>query len=225
MMECPELRNRVGIFQDRSAGGRRLAALLEDLRNEHPLVLAIPAGGVPVAVEIARALGCELDVAAVSKITLPTNTEVGYGAVAFDGSVEYNTALIRAVGLRHETVQQRREQTLEKVQRRMARLRGDAPFPDLEGRTVILVDDGLASGFTMKTALQAVRRKRPRALVVAVPTAHTESIALVLPHVAALYCVNVRSGWSFAVADAYRNWYDVSDEEAETLLRNHRETT
>ena len=222
LIEYPDLRNRTGGFKDRAAAGKQLAGMMSELAGPPPIVLGIPAGGIPVAVEVARALHCELDVAGASKITLPDNAEVGCGAVAFDGSVEYNAPLIRHVGLSDDTVKQRVQETVDKVRRRMDRLRGDAPFPDLTERTVILVDDGLASGFTLKTAVKAIRRLGPAVLIVAVPTGHAETIARVLPHVKELYCANIRTGWRFAVADAYKNWYDVSEEETAAVLEAFR---
>ncbi|MCK4508279.1 MAG: hypothetical protein KAU27_07065, partial [Desulfuromonadales bacterium] len=139
ILEIEELRDRTGLFADRYEAGQMLPGLVQQLSLQHPLVLAIPAGGVPVAVPVAEALGCQLDVAVVSKITLPWNTEAGYGAVAFDGSYLLNEAMISAVGLDEVDVAWGLEKTRSKVVRRVAALRKGRPMPDMTAREVIVV--------------------------------------------------------------------------------------
>ncbi len=218
IIEREELRGREGVFADREDAGRTLAEMMEDLAGSDALVLGIPAGGVPVAAPMAEELGLDLDVAVVSKITLPWNLEAGYGAVAFDGSVRINEPLVRRLGLSEADVEQGIARTREKVRRRVEELRGERMFPELSGRPVVLVDDGLASGFTMLTAAQAVREHDPAQLIVAVPTAHRESIDRVLEEIDCIYCPNIRAGIRFAVASAYLHWYDVSLDEVRQIL-------
>jgi predicted phosphoribosyltransferase len=218
VIECSELRNRPRIFADRVHGGRVLARMLEGYSGSGALVMAVPAGGVPVGAELATRLGLPLDVAVVSKITLPWNTEAGYGAVAFDGTVRINRSLAASVGLSEAQIRQGIENTTARVSRRMQRLRGDKPWPDLRGRPVIVVDDGLASGFTMLVTLQALRGKGADQLVVAVPTAPHDTFARLAERGYAVYCANVREGRPFAVADAYKKWADVREEDAATIL-------
>jgi predicted phosphoribosyltransferase len=219
--ERRELRGALRIFRDRSHAGELLSELLAEhlqhLQLDDGLVLAVPAGGVPVAVVVAERLGLPLDVAVVSKITLPWNTEAGYGAVAFDGSIRINRGLAARVGLSGDEIQQGIEQTKDKVARRSARLRGSRPLPELTGRPLILVDDGLASGFTMLAAIDALG---PERLVVAVPTAPEDTALRIAERVAAVCCVNLREGRPFAVADAYEYWSDVAEETAAELLRS-----
>jgi predicted phosphoribosyltransferase len=218
ILENAQLRNRTGLFADRTEAGQVLSGLVEQLDLQHPLVFAIPAGGLPVAVPLAETLNCPLDVAVVSKITLPWNTEAGYGAVAFDGSCLLNEAMIKAVGLDESAVARGLEKTRTKVVRRVARLRKGRPMPDLLAQEVILVDDGLASGFTMHTAVAALRRAEAKKLIVAVPTGHEESVRSMAEEVDVVCCANIRSGRSFAVASAYRHWCDVSEADAEQIL-------
>jgi putative phosphoribosyl transferase len=218
VIELPALRNRSRVFRDRQHAGEILADMLSDYRASDALVLGIPAGGVPVAAAIARALAVPLDMAVVSKLTLPWNTEVGYGALAFDGTLRLNAALVASAGLSETDIETGKARAQEKVARRVRLLRGDRPFPNLSKRSVILVDDGLASGFTLMVAIEALRHQRAGKIVVAVPTAHTESAAHIAPLVDALYCPNLREGVSFAVADAYQQWTDVSEELLVTLL-------
>jgi putative phosphoribosyl transferase len=220
IVELESLRDRAPVFADRAEAGRVLTGMLEGYRGSGTLVLAIPSSGVPVAAEVARALELPLDVAVVSKTLLSWNTEAGYGAVAFDGTVRLNRALVDALGLTAEEVAQGVADTRAKVERRLLRLRAARPSPRLAGRPVILVDDGLASGFTMMTAAEALRRAGASDIAVAVPTGHTQAVQRVASCVNRLYCANLRSGRSFAVADAYRRWHDVpAEEETLALLR------
>lgn len=216
--EIRMLHERTAVFHDRADGGEVLAELLAPLRTERPLVLGIPAGGVPVAARVAQRLDCCLDVAVVSKVTVPWNTEAGYGAVAFDGTLRLNESLLACLGLSEEQVRQGIERTREKVRRRVELFRGDRLFPELAGRTVILVDDGLASGFTMQVAVEALRQAGAKRIVAAVPTGHLEAVRKLAEQADQVCCANIRSGWSFAVAAAYRHWRDVSERQAARIL-------
>jgi len=223
IVDLPELRGRTRVFADRTAAGSVLAGMLEKFAGSDAIVLAIPAGGVPVGAAITSALGIGFDVAVVSKITPRWNSEVGYGAVAWNGTVRLNDALVPRMGLSESEIAEDTARTRDKVRRRVEALRGDRPMPDVSGRTVILVDDGLASGSTMRVAIEAVRDLAAGRIIVAVPTAHDSSARLVTAEATAVYCANLRGGWSFAVADAYRNWRDLGEREvqqmAEKLLR------
>lgn len=218
LLDLPELRDKVAIFRDRADAGRVLAQVLKAYQNSNAVVFAVPAGGVPVAVVIARDLGLPLEVAVVSKITLPWNPEAGYGAVAFDGTVRLNEDLVNYYGLSEEDIREGVAQTTAKVSRRVKEFRGEQPWPALTGRLAILVDDGLASGFTMLVAVEAMRNSGADRIVVAVPTGHREAAERVAPYAEAVYCANLRSGWRFAVADAYRYWSDVSEGEVRQIL-------
>lgn len=218
ILEIKKLRDRTGLFSDRNEAGQVLSQLIKPLDLQHPLILAIPAGGVPVAASLAVALSCQLDVAVVSKITLPWNTEAGYGAVAFDGSYLLNDAMLKDVGLAENEVAQGIEATRAKVLRRVEMLRKGAPMPDLTERDVVVVDDGLASGFTMQAAISALRRAGAKTLIVAVPTGHENAVCHLAKMVEMVCCANIRSGPVFAVASAYRHWEDVAEAEAEQIL-------
>ena len=220
LIDDPSLRDRKAVFADRVDAGGVLAMLLGQYRGGDGLVLAIPAGGVPVAVALAGALGLPVDVAVVSKVTLPWNTEVGYGAVAYDGTTRLNQSVVAQAGLSEAQIDAGIAGTAEKVRRRVRRFRGDRPWPDLAGRPVILVDDGLASGCTMFVAVEAVRASGADNVVIAVPTAHTESAQRLAGQVDALFVANLRGGWQYAVATAYQRWTDVDEEEALRLLRD-----
>lgn len=221
IVELQELRNRVKVFRDRPHAGAVLAGMLAGSRGTDTLVLGILAGGIPVAAAISRALDLPLDAAVVSKITLPWNSEMGYGAVAFDGSVQLNEPLIATFGLGDADVENGIARTREKINNRLERLRTEPPAP-IAGRAVMLVDDGLASGFTLLAAIAAVQHARPTRLLVAVPTGQGDSAQRIAAEVDALYCANVRTTRGFAVADAYEHWSDVSEDDALELLRAAR---
>jgi putative phosphoribosyl transferase len=222
IIDLPKMRNRVRVFRDRAAAGRVLADMLKEFQGSPAIVLGIPAGGIAVAVEIARTLALPLDLAVVSKITLPWNTEAGYGAVAFDGTVMLNEGLLSRLNLSQQQIQTGIKKTREKVSLRVTLFRGDRPLPDFN-RPVILVDDGLASGFTLRAAIKALRQAGAGKVILAIPTAHLESIQMILELVETVYCPNIRSGLSFAVADAYEQWSDLDEEEVIRLLREVNE--
>lgn len=222
LIDIPELRGRVGVFRDRSHAGKVLSRILGDYRDSDALVLAIPAGGVPVAVAVGKCLNLAVDVAVVSKITFPWNTETGYGALAFDGTLRLNDALLARSRLDAREVTVGIEQTRRKVERRIASMRRGLPALDVAGRRLIVVDDGLASGFTMQVAVEALTQQGAATIAVAVPTGHADSVAGFSMPVEAVFCANVRTGWSFAVADAYEHWSDVGEEEAAQALRAHQ---
>lgn len=207
-------------FRDRAHAGRTLAKMLEEFRGAAALVVAIPAGGVPVAAALASELGLALDVAPVSKVLYPWTTESGYGAVAFDGSVWLDESRMSGHGVSAAQAERAVAEARAKVERRLARLR-DARAPlALDGRTVIAVDDGIAGGATMRAAIAALRRAGAPSVVVAVPTAHQNALDAISKLADAAYCANVRGGVSYAVADAYAEWRDLGDDEIAALLQN-----
>ncbi|WP_432473409.1 phosphoribosyltransferase [Amphritea sp. HPY] len=214
-----ELVGRLGVFEDRRHAGAILARMLTSYCDSNAIVFGIPAGGVPVAAEIAHRLHLPLDVAIASKMLFPWTTEAGFGAIAFDGTQWINKEYRRYHGLTDAEANASRKATLHKVAKRNRQLRGSSPFPDLAERTVILVDDGIASGATMRVAIAALRNHGAKYLIVAVPTGYQQSIEPLLPQVDSLFCPNVRSGMSYAVADAYQHWSDVDDDEVISLLQ------
>jgi putative phosphoribosyl transferase len=218
-------RDKDFVFKDRLHAGALLADKLRPLlADRHVRLLAVPAGGVAVGYAVSQKLKIPLDVAVVRKIQIPWNTEAGFGAVTWDGRVLLNDLLVAQLGLRTEAVQQCISRTQELVRQRVQRFRGNKPLPDLNGKTTILVDDGLASGFTMLAAVESTRTQRPEKIVVAVPTGSAGAIELLAPSVDELVCLNVRRGPIFAVADAYEKWYDLSDDEVLEFLKR-KETT
>jgi predicted phosphoribosyltransferase len=218
LIEEVSLRDRSYIFPDRNAAGRRLAQKLLDYQGANGVVLAIPAGGLPVAAEIARLLQLPLDLIIVRKIQIPWNTEAGFGALAPDGQVLFNEPLLRALDLDKEQVEAQLALTRQNLEKREALFRGGRPYPDLKGKFAIVVDDGLASGYTMLAALKFINQQQPAETIVAVPTGLLDTIELIMTETSTVICLNVRQRRPFAVAAAYRNWYDVPDEEVLRIL-------
>ena len=222
LYDLPQLRQRVGVFRDRKHAGQILAEMLQEWKGSKAVVFAVPSGGVPVAVEVAGVLGLSLDVAVVSKILLPRNTEAGFGAVSFDGTVWINKEFVDYFGLDQSAIEQQTQAALEKVQRRVKLFRADRSRPDLKNQPVILVDDGIAAGSTLRVALMALYHIGARKIIVAVPTAHQESLVHIMDRVDALYCANIRGGPQFSVAAAYQYWDDVDENDARRMLTSFR---
>lgn len=218
IFELSKFRDQVCVFRDRAFAGKVLADMLKEFRNRNAIVMAIPAGGVAVGAVIAKELNLPLDVAVVSKITLPWNSEAGYGAVAFDGTVKLNQEFLSHLNLNEKEIQQGIEKTTQKINRRVKMFRGNQPLPNFSQNTIILADDGLASGFTLLVAIEALRKAGCQHIILAVPTAHQESIRRIMGKVEAIYCPNLRGGLSFAVADAYEHWRDLDEEEVKKIL-------
>jgi len=216
----PDFVDKRFVFHDRNHAGTVLGEMLKDACDPDSKVLAIPAGGVPVAVKIATACQLEMDIIPVSKILLPWTTESGFGAVAFDGTCWIDDRLVKQFGLDKITITHAVADAESKVQRRLLRYRENKSFADLSGKTVVLVDDGIAAGSTVRTAVLALEKLRVERIIIATPTAHESSLGPLAELVAEIYCPNIRRGYHFAVAEAYENWSDVSDRELDDVLRN-----
>ena len=176
VFDLKDLREKTRAFSDRIQAGEVLSTMLKLYKASGALLLGIPAGGLPIAAVIRMQTALEMDVAVVSKITLPWNSEAGYGAVSFDGTVRLNQAMLAHLRLSESQIQQGSEKTLHKVKRRTQLLRDSKPFPEVRHRSVVLVDDGLASGFTMLAAVESVKKAGAGAIAVAVPTGHLNAV-------------------------------------------------
>ncbi|OGW38134.1 MAG: hypothetical protein A2Y97_03890 [Nitrospirae bacterium RBG_13_39_12] len=219
LIEETSLRNKLYVFEDRKMAGRLLAEKLVKYRGSVGIVLGIPSGGVPVASEISEALKLPMDLIIVRKIQIPYNPEAGLGAMAPDGKIILNERLLNQLRLTEDEIKAQVEKTADVIKKRNELFRGEKPFPVLEGKSVFVVDDGLASGYTMFAAIKFIKRKMPRKIIVAVPTGSHRTVDFILPEVDELVCLNVRSKFPFAVADAYKKWYDLSDEEVLNIIK------
>lgn len=211
IVENVALRDRIKVFRDRTHAGEVLAAMLEAYKGGNAVVMGLPGGGLPVAAAVANRLSLPSEVAVVSTMTLPWITEVGYGAVAFDGTVSLNRALISGLDLTQEEIQEEVERTRARVAGRHKKLTRERPFPKLSSSPVILIDDGVASAFAVETAIRAVRKVGATQIVVALPTGQEPVLQQIACEAETVYCANVRSGRRFAIADAYELWTDMRE--------------
>jgi putative phosphoribosyl transferase len=208
-------------FKDREDAGRQLAERLLPYRDENPIVLALPRGGVPVGYEISHALEAPLDVFIARKLGAPGRPEFGIGAVAQGGVRVLNERAIEALGIPEEYIEQVAERETEEIERRLRLLRGNSPEPEVRGRTVILVDDGLATGVTARAAIEALRRRAPQHLVLAVPVCAVQTEEALYSEVDELVCLKAPSDL-MAIGLWYEDFEQVEDEEVIALLERAR---
>jgi len=204
-------------FADRRDAGRRLAAELLPLAKERPVVVALPRGGVPVAVEVARALDAPLDILAVRKLGAPGNRELGVGAVAEGGSAVLDSSSAEQLGLTSSVLEATLEREIQELRRRVDRYRGERPPIAVRGRTVIVVDDGLATGLSELAAIRALRKREARRIVVAVPVGSRESIEMLGEEADQVLCLMIPDRL-YGVGLWYEDFAPVSDEEVLALL-------
>jgi predicted phosphoribosyltransferase len=213
------------LFLDRHDAGRQLAAKLKRYAGrDDVVVLALPRGGVPVASEVARALGAPLDVFLVRKLGVPGHEELAMGAIASGGLRVLNEQVVRGLGIPAEVVEESARQEQRELERRERAYRGDRPVPDVSGRIVILVDDGLATGSSMRAAVAALRRRQPGRIVVAVPVGAPETCDELRDLADETICASQPAPF-FAVGAWYADFTQTTDEEVRALLRQAGETS
>lgn len=206
-------------FSDRVDAGYRLAAVLARYRDQCPVVLALPRGGVPVAAEVARALDARLDLLIVRKIGVPFQPELAMGAVA-DGPkplVVRNEDVIRLAGISEADFALVRDREFTEIRRRRTRYLADRSHPDLKERVVIVIDDGVATGATMRAALRSVRAQEPSRLVLAVPVGPTDTLRELRAEVDEIVCLEDYQSFG-AIGAYYDDFRQISDEEVADIL-------
>jgi predicted phosphoribosyltransferase len=209
-------------FRDRAEAGRALAGELDRYAGRSDVVvLALPRGGVPVAAQIAASLGAPLDVFLVRKVGVPGHEELAMGAIASGGTLVWNESVLRGVGLPAERIQRAVAREREELERRERAYRGERPPPEVRGRTVILVDDGLATGASMRAALAALREKQPARIVVAVPVGARETCRELEGDADEVVCVATPQPFD-AVGLWYRDFSQTTDEEVREWLEAAR---
>ena len=186
------------------------------------VVLAIPNGGVLVALEVAKALKANFGLVICRKIPIPLSPEAGFGAIADDGTMFLNEELVKRIGLSRQQIDYEATKVRADIKKRSLLYRGDRPLVSIGGKTVIVIDDGLASGVTMMAAVESVRHRHPKEIVVAVPCASAAAVKQL--EKVADRVVTGTTGFmpTFAVSDFYRQWYDISDEEVVKYLNQWR---
>jgi len=206
------------IFENRRQAGELLAEKLSLYRHKEPLILSVPRGGVIVAEPLWDYLGGQLDLIISRKISAPYQSELAIGAVTGDGFLLLNDLLIRQQGVSPEYIDQAAERERLEIQRRLTLYRGENTPPVLNDRIVLVVDDGVATGFTIKAALRSVRRHKPAELVLAVPVGPPETLAVLRLEVDQLYCLESPAFFS-AVGQFYEDFSQVDDTEVIRVMR------
>lgn len=221
IIEDPKLRNEFFVFEDREDAGYYLALTLEKFAKKDAAILAIPSGGVPIGLAIASHLELPFDMLIIRKIPVPGNPEAGLGAISLEGDMILNESIIDMLRLSKDDIECLAKPVMAELQARNKIFRGGKSLIEIKSKTVILADDGLASGYTMMAAARMIRKKGPKEIVVAVPTASIDALKLLSKEVDAIFCPNIRSGDMFAVAEAYRNWHDLTKEDVLIAIMKH----
>ncbi len=210
----------IWFFETREDAGRMLAEeVARYAGNAQAIVLGIPRGGVPVGAPIALRLGAPLDVIIPRKIPIPWEPEAGFGAVTADGTIVLNDEYVPLLGLSREEIVQAAREVQEEIRRRTRVYRDDRPPPAVQGRLVVLTDDGLATGFTMLAAIRSLRASNPSRVLVAVPAAPRSSLDRVAAEADDAICLILQERSPFAVASFYHRFPDLDDEEVIAYLR------
>lgn len=206
------------IFKNRQEAGRELATRLAKYANrEDVLVLGVPRGGIPVAFEVASALHVPLDIFVLRKLGVPGHEELAFGAIGSGGVRILNADIVDQLGISELDIAAATKEQTKELERREQRYRGNRPPLDVRGRTVILVDDGIATGASLRAAIHAIRKMTPAAIVAAVPVAPRTSCHLIRREVDELVCLDTPE-FFFAIGEFYRDFSQVSDEQVVELL-------
>ncbi len=206
------------IFNDRIEAGKRLAKILANWHGSDALIAAIPRGGVPVAAATAHRLGLDWGVIVTRKLPVPWNPEAGFGAIAADGSIVLNDAMVRGLQLSERQIEEIAEQVIDEVKRRGEFFARHRPPLDAAGRTVLVIDDGVASGYTMLAAVNSLRQSGARRVIAAAPVASRSAASLLESAADECHFEIVSPAVPFAVADFYVEWHDLSDQDLVPFL-------
>ncbi|MGO9119614.1 MAG: phosphoribosyltransferase [Desulfomonilaceae bacterium] len=206
-------------FRDRSDAGVALTEFLNPKPGPNSIVFALPRGGVPVGEPLSARLKAPLELALVRKLPVPTSREMGFGAVAIDGSRILNENMLKYMRISESQIKSITDEVLIEVRRRAVEYTDHELAPSLQGMDVYLVDDGLATGYTAIAAAKMLRNQNPRSLVLAVPVSPRSSISAVQSYFDEIYCLITQASNSFAVASFYTDFHDMSDYEVREILR------
>jgi len=209
------------MFNDRKDAGKKLALALEKYKNQNTIVLAIPKGGIEVGYEVAKHLNADFSLIVVRKLPYPENPEAGFGAIAEDGSCFIYPD--GTIGLLKEQIERIKKEQKEEIKRRIKILRKGKRLPKISGRITILIDDGLAMGSTMRAAVMLCKKKKAGKIIVAVPVAGKRVASEMKKYANKIVVLEIPEYFQ-AVAQVYREWHDVSDEEAMSIMKKFKKT-
>ena len=205
-------------FKNREDAAEKLARELLEYWDKNPVVLAIPRGGIVIGYEVAQIVNAPLDLIIPRKIGAPNDSELAIGAVTEDGTTILNQQLVAELGVSNEYIESEKSKQIQEIRRRIKVYRGEAAALSLEGRTIILVDDGIATGSTMKAAIHSIRKKKPSAIVAAAPVGPPDTVEELKKEVDKLICLIIYEPF-FAIGQFYDDFDQVTDEEVIRLLK------
>lgn len=213
-----ELVNKHGVFKDRFDAGIKLAEACKIVFKNVDYVFAIPMGGVPIGFKISEILNAKFDLLICRKLLIPWNREAGFGAIDPDGNIFIDDEFAFQLGLSEEEIEAAIKEQLNEISRRNTVLRSGREYPDLKNKSVILVDDGIAAGYTMSVAIQFSRKRNAGKIYIAVPTGCASSVFKLSKIVDSILCLNLRDELFFAVANAYKFWRDLTEKDLKHIL-------
>lgn len=216
-----ELLGKFHVFKDRLQAGTLLGEACRQTIKEVDYILAVPMGGVPVGLIVSKILKAKFDIIICRKLLIPWNREAGFGAVSPDGSYFVDEAFARSLNLSDHDIKEAVMEQVEEIRKRNELLRHGRDYPSFKDLKIILVDDGVAAGYTMRAAVDFVRSRGAKKVIIAVPTGCLESLLKLSEHVDLIVCLNIRSGPWFAVADAYVEWKDLDYEYVVKLIKEY----
>lgn len=205
------------IYSDRRAAGKLLTEWLASIAGNDPIILSLPRGGAIIGAEVAKAFNAQHDLVICRKIGAPFNPEVAIGALAQDGITLKDDAIIDALAITKGYLESQIRLELKEIERQLRAFRGEKAFPDLFNKTVILVDDGIATGLTMEAAVEFTRRKGPSRIIVGVPVGAAGAIAKLRPKVDQVVCPQIPEKF-WAVGQFYQDFHQVKDEEVKKIF-------
>ncbi|MEM2569976.1 MAG: phosphoribosyltransferase family protein [Candidatus Bathyarchaeia archaeon] len=214
-----DLLGKYYVFRDRFHAGEELGKACLKVLDSSNWVLAIPMGGIPIGIKVSKILSANFDILICRKLLIPWNREDGFGAVDPDGRYFIDEEFASSIGLSRKDIEEAVKEQINEIKTRNMLLRSGREYPSYNSLRVVLVDDGIAAGYTMMAAINFVKSRGASGIIVASPTGNLNSLLKLSRSASTIICLNIRSGPWFAVADAYESWRDIGYEEALNMLR------
>lgn len=206
------------MFIDRKDAGEKLSIELEKFKDEHPIVLAIPRGGIVTAYETIKKFGLQWDLIIPRKIGLPHNKEIAIGAISLDETYLFNEKYIDMLNISQDYIKKEVLEQTNEIKRRLNKYKGNENFPDVKNKTVIIIDDGIATGFTIQAAIKSIKKYNPKKIILAVPVAPQDTITLLEKIVDEVICLFIPNEF-YAVGLYYKSFEQTTDEEVFNIVR------